>query len=40
MPTVNVERLLHIILNKFTLMGLRQSEINNSKYSFIGSVIF
>ena len=28
--TVIVERLLYIILNKFTLMGLRQSEINNS----------
>ena len=27
-----VERLLYIILNKFTLTGLRQLEINKSKY--------
>ena len=28
---MNIERLLYIILNKFTLMGLRQSDINNNE---------
>ena len=27
---ITVERLLYIILNKFTLMDLRQSKINNN----------
>ena len=36
MITISVERLLYIILNKFTLIDLRQLEINNNKsYAYV-----